>query len=249
MLMEPLLDKLHTLRLPAFREGLREQMGNPQYAELAFEERLALLVEKECLRRQNRSLQRRLKQAVFPVSAVMADVDLSPARGLDRSQVLDLAQGNWVEAKRNVLIVGPTGSGKTYLACALGEANCIAGYTVRYQRTSRLLASLVKARKDGDYTDCLRDLSRVDLLILDDWMRDVVEVEQARELLEVLDDRFNHSATMVAGQVPVDEWYRRIPDPTLAEAILDLLIHNAYRLELTGESQRKLRGFRPMSNT
>ena len=249
MLMEPLLDKLHQLRLPAFREGLREQMGNPQYVELAFEERLALLVEKECLRRQNRSLQRRLKQAVFPVPAVMADVDLSPARGLDRSQVLDLAQGNWVEAKRNLLILGPTGSGKTYLACALGEAICIAGYTVRYQRTSRLLASLVQARKEGDYTDLLRDLARMDLLILDDWMRDALDVEQARELLEVLDDRFNRSGTMVAGQVPVDEWYRRIPDPTLAEAILDRLIHNAYRLELTGESQRKLRGFRSMPNT
>lgn len=249
MLMEPLFDKLHQLRLPAFREGLREQMGNPQYAELAFEERLAFLVEKECLRRKNRSLQRRLKQAVFPVPAVMADVDLSPARGLDRSQVLDLAQGNWAEAKRNLLILGPTGSGKTYLACALGEAMCIAGYTVRYQRTSRLLASLVQARKEGDYSDSLRDLARVEVLILDDWMRDALDVEQARELLEVLDDRFNRSATMVAGQVPVDEWYRRIPDPTLAEAILDRLIHNAYRLELTGESQRKLRGFRPMSNT
>lgn len=249
MLMEPLLDKLHRLRLPAFREGLREQMGNPQYAELAFEERLALLVERECLRRQNRSLERRLKQALFPVSAVMADVDLLPTRGLDRSQVLELAQGNWVEANRNVLLLGPTGSGKTYLACALGEAVCVCGYSVRYQRTSRLLTSLVQARKEGEYMDALRDLARVDLLILDDWMRDAVDAEQARELLEILDDRFGRSSTLVAGQVPVDEWYRRIPDPTLAEAILDRLIHNAYRLELTGESQRKLRGFRAMSNT
>jgi DNA replication protein DnaC len=246
MLMEPLLDKLHQLRLPAFREGLREQMGNPQYAELAFEERLALLVDRECLRRQNRSLQRRLKQAGMPVSATMADVDLSAGRGLDRAQVMELAQGSWVAAKRNVLILGPTGSGKTYLACALSEAICVCGYSARYRRTSRLLASLVKARKEGDYTAALRDLARVDLLVLDDWMRDAVDVEQARELLEILDDRFGLSSTIIAGQVPVDEWYRRIPDPTLAEAILDRLIHNAYRLELAGESQRKLRGFRSM---
>lgn len=249
MLMEPLLDKLRQLRLPAFREGLREQMGNPQYAELAFEERLSLLVERECLRRQNRSLQRRLKQAELPLSAAMADVDLSTGRGLDRAQVLELAQGGWVAAKRNVLILGPTGSGKTYLACALGEAICMYGYSARYRRTSRLLAALAKAHKDGDYSSALRDLARVNLLILDDWMRDAVDVEQARELLEILDDRFGRSSTIVAGQVPVDEWYLRIPDPTLAEAILDRLIHNAYRLELMGESQRKLRGFRSMPSS
>jgi len=246
MLMEPLLDKLHRLRLPAFREGLREQAGNPQYAGLSFEERLALLVDRECLRRQNRSLQRRLRTADFPVPAVMADVDLSPHRGLDRTMVLELAQGQWVESHRNILLLGPTGSGKTYLACALGEASCVLGYTVRYRRTSRLLASLVKARSDGHYLSVLRDLARVDVLILDDWMRDTIPVEQAQELLEILDDRFNQTSTIVSGQVPVEDWYHRIPDSTLAEAILDRLVHNAYRLALTGESQRKLRGFRSM---
>jgi DNA replication protein DnaC len=197
MLTQPLLDKLSKLHLSGFRAALEEQLHNPQYADLSFEERLGLLVDIETTRRANNSLRRRVQAARFPLLATMEDLDLSAKRGLNRGQVLQLAQGEWVERHLNLMILGATGAGKTYLACALGRAACQAGFKVRYERTSRLLQSLELARADGSYPQLLRSLARIQLLIFDDWLRDPLSRSQARDLLEILDDRYGCSATMV----------------------------------------------------
>jgi len=240
MLTQPLLDKLSQLRLSGFRAALEEQLHNPQYADLSFEERLGLLVDIETTRRANNSLRRRIQAARFPIVATIEDLDLSAKRGLNRGQVLQLAQSEWVDRHLNLMILGATGAGKTYLACALARAACQASYKVRYERTSRLLQSLELAHADGSYPQLLRTLARTHLLVFDDWLRDPLSRSQARDLLEILDDRYGRSATMVVTQVPVTEWHLRIPDPTLSDAVLDRLIHNAYRLELQGESMRKV---------
>jgi len=241
MLTQPLLDKLSKLRLSGFRAALEEQLLNPQYTDLSFEERLGLLVDIETTRRANNSLRRRVQAARFPIVATIEDLDLSAKRGLDRGQVLQLAQSEWVERHLNLMILGATGAGKTYLACALGRAACQAGRKVRYERTSRLLQSLELGHADGSYPQLLHSLARIQLLIFDDWLRDPLSRSQARDLLEILDDRYGRKATMVVTQVPVAEWHIRIPDPTLSDAVLDRLVHNAYRLELQGESMRKVR--------
>jgi len=241
MLQQPLLDKLSALRLTGFRQALEEQLGSPHYAELPFEDRLGLLVDREVTRRENGRLQRSLKAARFHLNACVEDLDLSPARGLDRRLVLDLAQGEWVRRHLNVIVLGPTGAGKSYLACALGQAVCRQGLTVRYERTSRLLTAFAHAHADGSYPRLLDELARGALLILDDWMRDPLTAMQARDLLEVLDDRYGKKATLLVSQIPVAEWHARLPDPTTADAILDRLVHNAYRLELRAkESRRKI---------
>jgi DNA replication protein DnaC len=241
MLSQPLLEKLSALRLHGFRQAFEEQMETPHYAELAFEERLGLLVDREWVRRENNRIHRALKAARFHLCATVEDLDLSPRRGLERRLVLELAQAQWVRQHLNVVVLGSTGAGKTYLACALGQAACRQGVSVRYLRTSRLLQQFAHAHADGSYPKLLDTLARSQLLILDDWLRDPLTATQTRDLLEVLDDRFGQRATLLASQVPVPDWHERFPDPTLADALLDRFIHNAYRLELQGESQRKLR--------
>lgn len=241
MLHQPLLDKLSALRLTGFRQALEEQLACPHYAELPFADRLGLLVDREHTRRDNGRLRRSLKAARFHQAACVEDLELSAARGLDRRLVLELAQGEWVRRHLNLLVVGATGAGKTYLACALGQAACRQGLAVRYERTSRLLSAFAHAHADGSYPKLLDELARVPLLILDDWLRDPLTPAQSRDLLEVLDDRYGKRATLLASQLPVAEWHARFPDPTTADAILDRLVHNAYRLEFRGESQRKLR--------
>lgn len=240
MLMQPLLDKLSQLKLSGFRNALQEQWLSPHYAELSFEERLGLLLDVEVTRRANNGLKRRIRAANFPLQATMEDLDLSARRGLKRAEVLQLAQSEWVRRHLNLLVLGATGAGKTYLASALGRAACQADYKVRYERTTRLLQALELAHADGSYPQLLRRLARIQLLIFDDWLRDPLSRAQARDLLEILDDRYGRSATMVVTQVPVADWHARIPDPTLADAVLDRLIHSAYRLDLQGESMRKI---------
>ncbi len=249
MLTQPLLDKLSSLRLVGFRQALEEQRQMAHYAELSFEERLGLLVDRECTRRENNRLHRALRAARFHESATIEDLDLCASRGLQRRLVLEMAESQWIHQHLNTIVLGPTGAGKTYLACALGQAACRQGLSVRYLRTSRLLDDLTHAHADGSYRKELYTLARFDLLILDDWMRDTLNAKQTRDLLEVLDDRYGRRSTLLSGQVPVDQWHSRFPDPTLADAILDRLVHNAYRLELKGESQRKTRSPLAMANT
>ena len=249
MISQTLMEKLLELRLPAFRDGLREQISNPQYAQLSFEDRLLLLVDLECTRRLDGRTQRRLKLAEFPMQATMEDLNFSPERGLDRRLVLELSQCNWVDKALNIFVSGATGTGKSYLACSLGVAACKSGYSVRYLRTARFLHTLNHARQDGSYLNLLRSISKTEVLILDDWMRDPIPLSAAQDLLEVFDDRFGKSATIIASQVPVSDWHARFPDPTLADAILDRTVHNAYYLSLLGDSQRKLRRPRTLSQT
>jgi DNA replication protein DnaC len=249
MSLPALYDQLLELRLPAFREALREQQANPKYTDLTFEDRLALLVDHECVRRRENRIQRNIQAAAFPMQAAFEEIDFSPARGLDRRSLLELGQCNWISSRHNILVLGPTGSGKSFMASAFGHAAARNGFTVRYQRTSRLLHTLSLARPDGSFSALLRALAKTSLLILDDWMRDPISISNAQDILEVLDDRFGHTATLIASQVPVSDWHLRIPDPTLADAILDRLVNNAHRLQLQGESQRKLRADRSMPNT
>jgi len=249
MTLQTLYDQLLELRIPAFRQALQEQQANPKYTELAFEERLALLVDHECTQRRENRIRRNLHTAAFPTSASLEDLDLSPSRGLERRTILDLGQCHWIASRQNVIVLGPTGSGKSFLACAFGTAAARSGFTVRYHRTSRLLHTLSQVRSDGSLTSMLRSLAKCGLLVLDDWMRDAITIQDAQNILEVLDDRFGHTATLIATQVPITDWHRRIPDPTLADAILDRLVHNAHRIELKGESQRKIRAKRSMANT
>jgi DNA replication protein DnaC len=249
MLTQPLLDKLIQLHLPAFRNGLQEQFKNPKYAELSFEERLALLVDLECTSRHDHRIQKLIKLAAFPQSATLEDLDMSASRGLERRFVLELAQGNWIDQHLNTLVLGPTGSGKSFLSCVLGLSACRTGHSVRYFRTSRLLFQLAQSHLDGSYPSLLASLAKIDLLILDDWMRDPISTSETRDLLEILDDRFGRASTLASSQVPVEDWYSRFPDPTHADAILDRVIHNAYRLNLTGDSQRKARSPILMSST
>ena len=249
MISQTLMEKLLQLRLPAFREGLREQISNPQYAQLSFEDRLLLLVDLECTRRLDSRTKRRLKLADFPMQATVEDLDFSPERGLERRLVLELSQCNWIDQALNILVSGATGTGKSFVACSLGTAAIRLGYSVRYFRTARFLLALTRARQEGSYLNLLRSLSRTDVLILDDWMRDPIPLSAAQDLLEVFDDRFGKSATIIAAQVPVSAWHARFPDPTLADALLDRTVHNAYQLPLLGDSQRKLRAARSLSHT
>lgn len=249
MLIQPLLDKLTQLRLPTFRDGLQEQLNNPQYASLAFEERLALLVDQECTSRHQRQIERRVKIANFPLPACVEDLDLSPSRGLDRRFVLELAQSVWVSSHLNAIVVGATGAGKTFLISSLGLAACRCGFSVRYFRTSRLLFQLAQSHLDGSYATLLASFAKLDLLILDDWMRDPLTAPNAQDILEILDDRYGHSSTLVASQVPVADWFARFPDPTVGDGVLDRLVHNAYRLNLSGDSLRRLRASLSMPTT
>lgn len=239
MLTQPMLDKLSELRLRGMRAGLEEQLQNPQYAELPFEDRLGLLLDREHRLRQENRLTQRLRAARFKEQALVEELDLSPSRGLPRSLVMELAESDWVRRHFNVIVVGPTGVGKSYLACALGHSACRSDCSVRYERTSRLLSTLELARADGSYPKLLDALSRTQLLILDDWVRDPLTPSQTRDMLEILDDRYRRASTLVATQVPVDAWHDRLSDPTLADALLDRLVHNAFRLSIKGESRRK----------
>lgn len=239
MLRQPLLDKLASMKLRGLLDGLREQMENPEYGKLSFEERLGLLADREWNQRQDRSLQRRLQVARLREQAVMEDLEISPARGLERSLVLYLAGEEWIRSKLNVIITGPTGAGKTYLACALGYAACRNSFSVRYYQMSRLIQKLSLAHADGSWPKLLNSLAKAHLLIIDDWLRSPLTRPQASDILEIMDDRHKRGSAILATQIPMTEWHERMDDPTLADAVLDRIIHQAYRLELKGESMRK----------
>lgn len=239
MLHQPIMDKLFALKLSGMLEGLREQTEGSQYKTLSFDERFGLLLDREWDLRQSRKLHRRMRMARFREQGVIEDLDISAKRGLDRKQVLYLAEGKWINEKLNMVITGPTGAGKTYLSCALGNASCRNGYSVRYFQLSRLLEKLKLARADGSYPKLLDHIAKYKLLIVDDWLRNHLTETQTNDILEIVEDRYNYSSTMVVTQIPVTEWHEQFASPTLADAIMDRIVHNAYRLELKGESMRK----------
>jgi len=241
MLVQPTMDKLRQMRLYGMAAALEEQLENSEYQKLQFDERLGFLVDREWTYRQEKRLTARIRKARFRERASMESLDISEKRGLDRRQVLYLAQPEWINNHLNTIIVGPTGTGKTWLACALGKAACNNGFSVQYYQTLKLLRELKAAHIDGTYDKMLTRLSKNRLLILDDWLLDSLDLIQTRDLLEVIDDRLNKGSTIFATQLPVSEWHPRFEDPTLADAIMDRIVHNAYRITLKGESQRKNR--------
>jgi DNA replication protein DnaC len=241
MLQHPTLDKLVQLRLPGMYKALREQMENPDTGSLSFEERFALMLDREEMWRANSRLAARLGRAKLRLQASMEDVDYRQPRGLDKAKILSLASCTWLRNHDNCLITGPTGCGKSYLACALGHQACREGFSVLYLRVPKLFQDLALAKADGRYGKILVNFSHYDLLILDDWGTAVLTDEQRKDLFEILEDRYDRRSTLVTSQVPPNHWHEIIGDPTLADAILDRLIHNAHSILLKGESMRKQR--------
>lgn len=239
MLLHPTLEKLQDLRLHGMVKALEDQLRQPDITTLTFEERLSLMVDHEMTMRDDKRMQSRLKKAKFKEEATIENIDYQTPRGLDKSVVLQLASCKWIKEHHNILMMGPAGSGKTYLACALSHKACEEGYRVQYTRMSRMLPALSVAKGDGSYEKRLEELSKIDVLILDDWGVLKFDDEHRRSLLEILDDRYKKSSTIVTSQLPVSLWHDNINDNTLADAILDRLVHNAYRIELKGDSIRK----------
>jgi len=239
MLTHPTLDKLEKLRLTGMVTALKEQWQRPDSDELSFEERLGLLVDREADLRQTRQMQSRLRKAKLRQNAVIEDIDFKQPRGLDRSLVHKLADCQWIKRKHNLLITGPTGVGKSYLACAFAHKACREGCNVLYVRIARLFADLALAKGDGRYIKILATLAKTDLLVLDDYGLAVLSKDQRHDLLEILEDRNGLRSTLVTSQLPVEHWHEQIGDPTMADAILDRLVHNAHTMQLKGGSMRK----------
>ena len=236
------VEKLHGLGLRAMADMLADPAALSASDELSFEDRLALLVDREWDARENRRLTNRLRTARLKQNACVEDVDFKTPRGLDRGMILSLAAGHWIAAHHHCIISGPTGVGKTFLACALGNRACRLGYSVVYRRVSRLLEELALARADGSYRLLSQRLAKTQLLVLDDWGLMPLAPEVAQDVLDLLEDRNGSGSTLIVTQIPVSQWHARIGDPTIADAILDRLVHGAHRIEMRGESMRKLRG-------
>jgi DNA replication protein DnaC len=239
MLQQHTLDKLHTLRLTGMAAAFEQQLAQPAAQELSFEERFALLLDQEILYRDNRRLARLLKAAKLRVGACVEDIDYRHPRGIDRSFMSTLASCQWVQRHQNLVITGPAGSGKTWLACALANQACRLGLSVRYVRLPRLFEMLRIAHGDGSYPRLMNQLAKTDLLIFDDWGLQKIAAAQRNDLMEVIEDRYGLRATLIAGQLPIEHWHEYIGEATLADAILDRLLHNAHRLPLKGDSMRK----------
>ena len=245
MLYTQTLEKLHALRLEGMAQALEEQRRQPDMAHLDFETRLGLLIERHWLWKENRSMTLRLKTAQLKIAASLEDIDYRHPRGLKRAQIDQLQASGWVREHRNCLITGPTGAGKTYLACALGHQACRQGCRTIYYYAPKLFRALQAASADGSLLSMLKKIARAPLLIIDDLGIASVPGKEYRDLLEILDDRQGLGSTLITSQFPVSQWHEIIADATVADAILDRLVHNAYRLELKGESLRKTSAMAP----
>jgi len=239
MLNHPTLEKLTSMRLPGMVAALEEQIQTRDIEALSFDERLGLLVDREMTVRHSSRMARRLKAAKLPQNACVEDIDYRHRRGLDRAVVAQLATGSWITRHQNLLITGPTGTGKSWLASALAQKACREELSVLYRRCPRLGPELEIARGDGRYPKLLAAYARIDLLVLDDWGPSPMTDPLRHDLLEILEDRYQRRSTLVTSQLPVDVWHDYLGDPTLADAILDRLVHNAHRITLKGGSMRK----------
>ena len=244
MLAHPTQERLTALGLTGMAKAFDDQRRQPDIAALSFEERLAMLLDREAMERENKRLIARLRFAALRQEAVVEDVDLRAPRGLDRALFQKLAAGEWIEAHDNLILCGPTGVGKSWLASALAHRACRDNRSVLYQRVPKLFADLSLARADGRHRRLIRSLISPQLLILDDWGLEPLDAGDRHDLLEILEDRYGRRSTIVTSQVPVELWHQLIGDPTYADAILDRLVHNAARIDLTGESLRRKRSSR-----
>jgi len=242
MLIEDTFRKLNLMKMHGLVKALEEQLGDKQYRKLAFDERVGLLVDREWSDRESRRLTRRLRAAKLREQACIEDIDYRARRGLDRRLVTRLSSCQWITDTENIIICGPTGIGKTFLACAFSQKACREGHSAIYRRVPRLFHELALARADGSLPRLLAKIAKANVLVLDDWGLAPLDEQERRDLLEVLDDRSGVRSTIVASQVPTGKWHKVIGEPTIADAILDRLVHNAHHINLKGESMRKRRG-------
>lgn len=242
MFNQQTLSILNSLKLFGLARGFEERLADPQQSSLSHADFVGLLVQDEKTYRDNLRLKRLLKKAKLRQEAAMEDIDYGASRGLNQQVILDLANPQWVDAHRNVLISGPAGIGKSFISCALGNAAARAGYTVLYMRAPRLFETLQQSRGDGTHLKALARLSRVQLLVIDDFLLTPLTDWERRDFMEVVEDRYELGATIIASQCPIGDWHPNIGDPTLADAICDRLLHNSYRIELRGDSLRRPTG-------
>src|ERR1700676_5503551 len=241
MLNQQTVEKLHGMKLHGMADAFRAQLETTEASQLSFEERFALLVDQQWLWKENRALARRLQSARLKERGVLEDIDYQHPRGLDRKLVRTLATSEWVTQHQNILLLGPTGIGKSWLACALAQKACRDGFSVLHKRTSELCRELAVAHADGSLGRLLLKLARIDVLVLDDFAMSPLKDSERRDFLEICDDRYQRRSLILTTQIPLAHWHEQIGDPTVADSILDRLVHNAHRIELKGESMRKKR--------
>lgn len=239
MLNEQTFDKLYTLKLLGMAEGFKEQLGQPSFQDLSFDERFGILVDRQWIWKENNRLKRLLKEAKLKLQASVEDIDYQTPRGIEKSVVMNLISCNWIRRHQNLLLCGPTGVGKTFLACALAQKACRQGLRTLYLRFPQFFYQIALARADGSYGSLMKRLARAHLLVLDDLGLTPLTDPERRELLEVIEERSGNASTLITSQLPVENWHDHIGDPTIADAILDRLIHNAHRIQLKGGSMRK----------
>jgi DNA replication protein DnaC len=242
MMHQQTLDKLHALRWHGLAEAWRRQGEDPEVASLSFDERFSLLVDQHWTWRENQAMASRLKKSKLPAEPCVEDIDFRHPRGLDRSLIRTLADSRWVAQHHSILFTGPTGVGKSWLAQALAQKACRDGYTVCYRPIPKLFRELMVARADGSLGRVLETLARTDVLVVDDFAMAPLNEPERRDFLEICDDRYNRRSMILTSQLPVEKWHAQMGDPTVADSILDRLVHNAYRIELSGESIRKRKG-------
>lgn len=246
MLQQPMIEKLLAMRLHGMAEALKSQQQDPAVGELSFLERLGLLVDQQWSWRQNQALMRRLKVAKLRANACVEDIDYRAARGLEKSVIRALAQeSSWVKNHENIFVLGPAGVGKSYLAAALAQKACRDGYSALYTRAAALFRDLALARADGSLRQLLARIHRIDVLVVDDWAMAPLGEPERRDFWEICEDRYQTRSVILTSQLPVAKWHEQIGDPTVADGILDRLVHNAHRIEMRGESMRKSRSLKP----
>lgn len=227
------------MKLNGMVDAVKEQLSNPAAATLSFEDRFAMLVDRQWDLKESRGLTRRLHVAKLRLQAEVEDIDFHAHRGLDKSAILSLCECNFIGSNSNIIITGPTGVGKTYLGCAIANKTCRLKHSIRYYGCGNLLSQAALARADGSYGALLTRLRKTDLLVIDDWGLYPMDAESARDIFEILEDRNSSCSTLIVSQIPIENWYDIIAAPTIADAILDRLVHNAYRIDMQGESMRK----------